>query len=342
MESRDKKRWIIIIGIVLLTVATIVVFTVAGSKGTKSTKVKTSQTTASTTAKPTTTKPTTTQPTTVDANGSTDSVKKMIALCFDDGPGTDSTKKLVEGLKKRGAKATFFELGQMIEENPDMCKLVSKNGCEIGIHGWAHSDFTTLGASGTEKEIDDTAALIKKYTGKTPTHVRPPYGSYNDEIQELLKNKGYDMIMWNVDTLDWKTRDAEAVRSAIVSNGADGGDILCLHDIYDTTAEGVLQAVDELTKQGYKFVTISELEAARDKFVAGRIWLSAHEYYDFGSKENVAKASLTQASTAAGGAAGGSTSAGAAQGGTTAAGAAQGGKQDATDVEITWPDDAKQ
>ena len=221
----------------------------------------------------------------------------------------------------------------MIEENPDMCKLIHKCGCEIGIHGWAHSDFTQIGVSGTEKELADTAALIKKYTGKAPTHVRPPYGSYNNEIQELLKNKGYDMIMWNVDTLDWKTRDAAAVRDAIINNGADGGDILCLHDIYDTTAEGVLQAVDELTKQGYKFVTVSELQAARDKFVPGRRWMSAHEYYDFGSDENAAKASLNQTTVAAGtgSQAGGKTEASQGQ---------QSSKQDATDVEITWPDDA--
>ena len=324
VQNRVRTKWIIIIAVALLSIATVVAFAVAGNKGnTNSKDKKTEQSSV------TTTKPTTTQPTTVDEHGSTDSVKKLIALCFDDGPGTESTKKLVTGLKKRGAKATFFELGQMIEENPEMCKLVSECGCEIGIHGWAHSDFTQIGVSGTEKELADTAALIKKYTGKAPTHVRPPYGSYNDEIQELLKNKGYDMIMWNVDTLDWKTRDAEAVRNEIVSNGADGGDILCLHDIYDTTADGVLQAVDELTKQGYKFVTVSELQAARDKFVAGRIWLSAHEYYDFGSKENVAKASLNTTQAATSTDAGGKT--------VTVQG---GGKQDATDVEITWPDNA--
>lgn len=330
MDKRVRNKWIIIITVAVLLVATVVVFIVAGGKG-KSKAAQASETAQSTTAQ-TTTKPTTTQPTTVDERGSTDSVKKLIALCFDDGPGTDSTKKLVTGLKKRGAKATFFELGQMIEENPEMCKLVADNDCEVAIHGFTHSDFTQLGIGGTEKEVSDTAALIKKYTGKQPTHVRPPYGSYNDEIQQKLMDMGYDMIMWNVDTVDWKTRDAQAVRDAIVNNGTDGGDILCLHDIYDTTAEGVLMAVDELSKEGYKFVTISELEAARDKFVAGRIWLSAHEFYDFGSKENVAKASLstTQAATSKD-----------ASGNTVTVTAKAGAKQDATDVEITWPDDAK-
>jgi len=328
LEKRERNKRIIICVTAVLVVATVVVFAVAGGKGSKKTAAESKKTTVSTT-KVTTTKPTTTEPTTVDARGSTDSVKKMVALCFDDGPGTDSTKKLVEGLKKRGAKATFFELGQMIEENPDMCKLVADSGCEIGIHGFTHTDFKQLGVSGMEKEVNDTAALIKKYTGKQPTHLRPPYGSYNDELQKKIMDMGYDMIMWNVDTVDWKTRDASAVCSAIVSNGADGGDILCLHDIYGTTADGVLQAIDQLSAKGYQFVTISELEAARDKFVAGRIWLSAHEFYDYGSKENVAKASLSTTAVATSKDANGNTVT-----------VQSSGKQDATDVEITWPDDA--
>ena len=323
MEKRERTKWFIICSVAVLCIATVVAFAVAGKSGTKHVK-KAGKTTQTTTV--TTTKPTTTEPTTVDSRGSTDSVKKLVALCFDDGPGTDSTKKLVEGLKKRGAKATFFELGEMVKENPEMSKLIADAGCEIGIHGYNHTTFPNLGVDGTQKQVSDTAALIKQYAGQTPKHVRPPEGSYNDEIQKKLMDMGYDLIMWNVDTVDWKTRDADAVYSAIVTNGADGGDILCLHDIYGTTADGVLRAVDELSAKGYKFVTISELQAARDKFVPGRIWLSAHEFYDYGSKENVAKQSLTQVATSVD-----------ASGNTVTV---QGGKQDSTDVEITWPDDA--
>ena len=326
LEKRDIRKWIILCAVALLAVATVVAFAVAGKStgGGKKAKAKKNETTVS----ETTTKPTTTEPTTVDARGSTDSVKMLIALCFDDGPGTDSTKKLVTGLKKRGARATFFELGQMIKENPEMCKLVSESGCEIGIHGYDHTTFTSLGIEGTKKHVNDTAQLIKQTTGKTPTHVRPPEGAYNDEIQKTLMDMGYDLIMWNVDTRDWSTRDADAVYQKIISDACDGGDILCLHDIYGTTADGVLRAVDELQAKGFKFVTISELQAARDKFVAGRIWLSAHEFYDYGSKENVAKQSLTtQVATSTD-----------ANGNTVTVTGSAGGS---TDVAITWPDDAK-
>ncbi|MBR2590572.1 MAG: polysaccharide deacetylase family protein [Clostridia bacterium] len=332
MKKRNQTKWIIIVVSVLLVIATVVVFVVAGNKD-DNTEETTQTTAVEETTKQQTTKPKPTEPTTVDSRGSTDSVKKMIALCFDDGPGTDSTKKLVTGLKERGAKATFFELGQMVSENPEMSKLIADSGCEIGIHGYDHSTFPSLGVDGTKKQISETAALIEKHTGQKPTHVRPPEGSYNDDIQKLLMDMGYDMIMWNVDTIDWKTRDASAVYNAVVSNGADGGDILCLHDIYDTTADGVLKAVDELMAKGYQFVTISELQAARDKFVPGRIWLSAHEFYDYGSKENVATASLSK-TTAQSGSNGNSQSA------KSGSGKTAGAKQDATDVEITWPSDS--
>ena len=321
LEKREKTKWFIICAVAVLAIATIVAFALSGAK---STPKKQKKTTASTTI--TTTKPTTTEPTTVDERGSTDSVKKLIALCFDDGPGTDSTKKLVTGLKKRGAKATFFELGQNIAEYPEMCKLVSESGCEIGIHGYDHTTFTSLGVEGTKTQVDKTAALIKQNTGKTPTHVRPPEGSYNDAIQKTLMDMGYDLIMWNVDTRDWASRDADAVYNIVMTQACDGGDILCLHDIYGSTADGVLRAVDALQAKGFQFVTISELQAARDKFVAGRIWLSAHEFYDYGSKDNVAKQSLTQVATTVD-----------ASGNTVTV---RGSKQDATDVEITWPDDA--
>lgn len=323
LENRERNRIILICAVVLLSVATIVAFAVSGKSGTKSTKK--GKTTVSTSV--TTTKPTTTEPTTVDSRGSTDSVKKLVALCFDDGPGTASTEKLVKGLKARGAKATFFELGEKIAENPEMAKLIVDSGSEIGIHGYTHTDFVKLGVGGMEKEIKDTQALISKYTSQSSTtHVRPPYGSYNNEIQKKIMDMGYDIILWNVDTLDWKTKDSDAVCSSIVSNGADGGDILCIHDIYTTSADGALKAVDELMSKGYKFVTISELEAARDKFVAGRIWMSGHEFYDYGSKDNVAKQSLTQIATSVD-----------SNGNTVTV---QSSKQDSTDVEITWPSDA--
>ena len=322
MKNFDIKKKIIFCSVVVLIVATIVALIVSGAGGKKAKKSE--KTTVSTTV--TTTKATTTEPTTVDSRGSTDSVKKLIALCFDDGPGTDSTKKLVTGLKKRGAKATFFELGQNIKEHPEMYKLIGESGSEVAIHGYDHQTFTSLGVEGTKKQINDTAALIKENTGKAPTHIRPPEGRYSKEIQKLFKDMGYDIILWNVDTLDWKTRDADSVYSKIMSDACDGGDILCLHDIYGTTADGVLRAIDELQAKGFKFVTISELEQARDKFVPGRIWYSAHEFYDYGSNENVAKQSLTQVATSTD-----------ASGNTVTI---QSSKQDSTDVDITWPDDA--
>lgn len=315
-----------------MVVATIVAFSI--SPGIKNRPKKASKQAKTSTTVTTTTTTTTTQPTTVDERGNTDSVKKLVALCFDDGPSGDTTPKLIEGLKKRGAHATFFVVGENIAGNEAVIKSAVEAGNDVEIHCYNHTSFLTLGLETSKNGILKTSKLIQNATGKKPTHVRPPEGALNYETQKMIKDTGFDIILWNVDTKDWSSRDADAVYNKIISNGADGGDILCVHDIYSTTVDGALRAIDALQAKGYKFVTISELEAARDKFTPGRIWYSGHEFYDLGSKENAAlkgfnAQTTTQVVTDS-------------QGNTkvvTQAPAA-GGSQ-TTDVEITWPKDSK-
>lgn len=317
MEKNQKRAVFITTAVLILIAATIAAFATSGKISLKSKTAK-QNTSISSTALPTTTT-TTTQPTTVDSKGSTDSVKKLVALCFDDGPSSKTTQKLIDGLKSHNAHATFFVLGENIKGNESILKSAVDSGSEIGIHGYTHKTFSSLGLAKTKAEIENTASLIVSATGKKPTHIRPPEGSYTAEIQKTISDMGYDIILWNVDTLDWKTRNASSVYSQVVSNGADGGDILCVHDIYSTTVEGTLSAIDDLQKKGYKFVTISELENARDKFVAGRKWFSAHEFYNCGDTVNAAKA-VTQVTDA--------------QGNTEQV------QNGTTDVAITWPSSA--
>lgn len=304
-----------IIAVAVLIAATITVFAVSGKSASKPSKSDIS--TVSTTKKPTTTS--TTVPTTVDSKGSTDSVKKLVALCFDDGPSAKTTQTLINGLNKLGAHATFFVLGENIKGNEDILKNAVTAGCEIGIHGYSHKTFSSLGVDKTKEEITSTASLITSATGVKPTHLRPPEGNYTPQIQAEIEKMGYDIILWNVDTKDWKTRDASSVCSSILQNGTDGGDIICVHDIYSTTVDGTLSAIKQLQAKGYKFVTVSELVSARDCFVAGRKWYSAHEYYNNGSTANIAKQAIVVTD---------------AQGNTQPA--VQNGT---TDVEITWPSD---
>ena len=331
LQDRKKTQIFIISAFVVMLVATVVAFCIApAGKIHQKKSPKKNETSVSATTTTTTT--TTTQPTTVDERGSTDSVKKLVALCFDDGPSGDTTPKLLEGLKKRGAHATFFVVGENIAGNEAIIKSAVEGGNDVEIHCYTHTSFLSLGLETSKNGILKTSKLIQNATGKKPTHVRPPEGALNDETQKMIKDIGFDIILWNVDTMDWSSRDADTVYNKIISNGADGGDILCVHDLYSTTVDAALRAIDTLQAKGYKFVTISELEAARDKFVPGRIWYSGHEFYNIGSKENTALASLkAQSTTKVVTDASGNTQV------VTEAATYNG----TTDVPITWPSDAK-
>lgn len=330
MQDRKKTQIFIISAAVVMLVATVVAFCIApAAKNHRKSSPKKNKTSVSAT---TTTTTTTTQPTTVDERGSTDSVKKLVALCFDDGPSANTTPKLIEGLKKRGAHATFFVVGENIAGNEAIIKSAVDAGNDVEIHCYNHTSFLTLGIEKSKSDILKTSKLIQSATGKKPTHVRPPEGAFNDATQKMINDIGFDIILWNVDVLDWKTRDADSVYNKIISNGADGGDILCVHDLYSTTIDGALRAIDTLQAKGYKFVTISELEAARDKFVSGRIWYSGHEFYNIGSKENAALASLKMQTT---------TKVVTDSSGNTQVVTEAQTYNGTTDVPITWPSDAK-
>ena len=330
MQDRKKTQIFIVSAAVVMLVATVVAFCIAPAI--KNHPKKSSQKQKTSVSATTTTTTTTTQPTTVDERGSTDSVKKLVALCFDDGPSADTTPKLIEGLKKRGAHATFFLVGENIAGNEAIIKSAVDAGNDVEIHCYNHTSFLSLGVEKSKSDILKTSKLIESATGKKPTHVRPPEGALNDATQKMIKDIGFDIILWNVDVLDWKTRDADSVYNKIISDGADGGDILCVHDLYSTTIDGALRAIDTLQAKGYKFVSISELEAARDKFVAGRIWYSGHEFYNIGSKENAALASLKVQST---------TKVVTDSSGSTQIVSEAPTYNGTTDVPITWPSDAK-
>ena len=329
MQNTKRTRTVLISAFAILLVAIVVVLCISHAAKNKKKSLQNDKTSVSATTATTAT----TQPTTVDERGSTDSVKKLVALCFDYGPSADTTPQLIEGLKSRGAHATFFVLGENIAGNENILKSAVDAGNDVEIHGYENSSFLASGVQNSKSDIIKTSKLIQDATGKKPTHVRPPEGAINDEIQKMISDAGLDIILWNVDTQDWSNQNANTIYNTIISDGADGGDIVCLQDLYGASVEGALKAVDNLKAKGYKFVTISELEAARDKFVPGRIWYSAHEFYNLGSQENAALASLKVQQTT-----------------TKVVTDASGNKQvvtekttntATTDVPITWPSDAK-
>jgi len=186
---------------------------------------------------------------------------QYIALTFDDGPHATLTPKLLDILKEKGVKATFYVLGQCVVANPEVLQRAAAEGHEIGNHSFDHKAFTKAGGAGVASEVNQTSEAIEKLTGKKPVTVRPPYGSTNSSITKRLNEEfGLKVVMWDVDPLDWKYRNASRVTSEILNN-TKAGSIVLAHDIHPTTVAAMPDAIDGLLAKGFKFVTVSELIA---------------------------------------------------------------------------------
>lgn len=180
--------------------------------------------------------------------------KKAVALTFDDGPG-EYTSTLIEGLNARGAQATFFMVGSCVEQYPDVLVQMVDGGHQLGNHTYNHTDITTVTHQEMSDQIAKTDTAVYQACGQLPTAFRPPYGSYNNETNKSINKT---ITMWSVDTVDWNLKSSAAVKDTIVSQCKDG-DIILMHDIYKTTVDGTLEAIDELQKQGFVFVTVDKL-----------------------------------------------------------------------------------
>lgn len=183
---------------------------------------------------------------------------KYVALTFDDGPHPEVTPRILDTLKQHEAKATFFMLGIQAEYYPSLADRVEEAGHEIGNHTMNHQDLTTLGVSQILEEAQQPNSIIEKATGETPTVLRPPYGALNEDVKKIASDVGLPIIMWSVDSLDWKSRNAAAVNDVVMSNVAPGS-IVLLHDIHSTTADALPQLLTSLKEQGYQMVTVSQL-----------------------------------------------------------------------------------
>lgn len=185
-----------------------------------------------------------------------------VALTFDDGPTGGSsglTVRLLNGLKERGAHATFFMCGYRIKDFHTHMERYLAEGHELANHTMDHPGLLTKKAYDTiVEQIDSNSTLIESYCGEKPTLFRPVGGAINDDVKKAAKETGLPIINWSVDTLDWKYRDAARIKSVIVNEAKDG-DIVLMHDLRDCTLEGVLGAIDALQDEGYAFVTVSEL-----------------------------------------------------------------------------------
>ena len=181
--------------------------------------------------------------------------KKLIAITYDDGPSI-YTPQLLDGLKARGAKATFFMVGNRVSSYLSTIERVYQEGHQVANHSYDHSNLTSLSSSAVKSQIQSTNYQLDKVCGTGTSYmVRAPYGSVNSSV---LQAAGAPLVLWSVDPLDWMYRNAETVKNNIIRNAHDGA-IILVHDIHSTSIPGSLAAIDYLQKQGYEFVTVREL-----------------------------------------------------------------------------------
>lgn len=179
----------------------------------------------------------------------------QVALTFDDGPHQTCTPALLDGLKQRGVKATFFLMGENIAGKEELVQRMQADGHLIGNHSYRHIQMTKEGAEQACAEIEQTEQLIQSITGKRPEYLRPPYGAWNEQLECRVN---LTTVLWNVDSLDWKFQNTKRIVRR-VEKDVKGGDIILMHDIFPTSVEAALQIVDDLQAQGYEFVTVEEL-----------------------------------------------------------------------------------
>lgn len=185
-----------------------------------------------------------------------DPKKPMVAITFDDGPHYENTEEIMKTFEKYHGRATFFMLGKNVEINADIVKDMYQRGFELANHSWDHADLRTLDKKGVLSEIYDTQDAIYKLTGNEPTYFRPPYGALNETVLNA-NQMGY--AFWDVDSEDWKLKEAGAIKNSVVKSTKAGNMVVLLHDIHSFSKDSIEGILSSLSKDGYQFVTYSTL-----------------------------------------------------------------------------------
>ncbi len=206
----------------------------------------------------------------IDDETAADSSGPMVALTFDDGPLEGSTERILSVLEKNNAKGTFFVVGSNVMKNPDIIRKMHKIGCQIGNHSFSHADLSTLTTDGVASQIGRTSNAVRNITGEYTDIIRPPYGTKD---KSALAKTEEPFILWSIDTYDWLHKDTDRVIKEVLENASDG-DIILMHDIYETTADAVEKIVPGLIKKGFRLVTVEEMYKYKN------VPLEAHNIYN--------------------------------------------------------------
>lgn len=206
--------------------------------------------------------------------GEIDPSKPMVALTYDDGPSKESTLRILKTLKENGGRATFFMVGSRAQKYEATVRQMVEQGCEVANHTYDHTLMTKVDPAELERQLALTNQVVANAGGVTPVLMRPCGGATNDVGMGVAGAISMPAILWSVDTLDWKTRDADATVSAVLDHVKDG-DIVLMHDLYETAAQASEVIIPELINRGYQLVTVSELASYRGGMTPGQ------SYYKF-------------------------------------------------------------
>lgn len=186
--------------------------------------------------------------------------RAYVALTFDDGPSGKYTEKLLDGLALRGVTATFLLCGYRMEQYPELTQRIFSEGHEIGYHGFSHDSMQQMSRRKIGQELIDSQALLPEDCD--PVFFRPPGGFVTDGVRQVAEVRQLAILSWTVDPKDWATKSVGTIEQTVMKKVKDG-DVILLHDMSASSVQAALDIVDELQKQGYRFVTASELARLR-------------------------------------------------------------------------------
>lgn len=181
--------------------------------------------------------------------------KMKIALTFDDGPHPSCTPLLLDGLKERGVKVTFFVIGLNVERYPELVKREYEEGHIVGNHTYNHVEITRIDSVKAKEEIEKTSQAVERITGRPTEYMRPPFGAWQKDLE---KEMNVIPVLWTVDPLDWTTENEDEIVNKVVTDVREN-DMILLHDCYKSSVHAALRIIDLLRKEGYEFVTVDEL-----------------------------------------------------------------------------------
>jgi peptidoglycan/xylan/chitin deacetylase (PgdA/CDA1 family) len=184
--------------------------------------------------------------------------EKVVALTFDDGPSPATTPKVLETLRSAGVPATFFVMGQEVEQHPDLARRIVAEGHALGNHTWNHLYLDRMDAACTTAEMEISGRLIESVTGYHPNWFRPPGGLYTEDALRTAHSLNERIVLWSQDARDWASPGEAEIRRRILADLAPGH-IILLHDTRRQTAAVLPALIEEIRGRGYRFVRLDEL-----------------------------------------------------------------------------------